>query len=391
MSQINLNHNIYLNFVLRLIFPFTHLIVNFTLSFLLLIVGLKGEINLVSELAILQSINFMIFFPFNGNARNYILNSADQNFNENIFNFRLLSYFPLFIISLLTGLLLIDIEPQTIFFLLLLVSTSWFLDLSITICEKQKNYLPVIFLCISLLIALLLVSLCEISNTNINLFCIGLLIIYIPMIIYFLIKYYKPINISNLRTIFKDKILTQIGGTAVIGISSFALKNIILLLLLKPIAGIIFMGFTLGGAVASIYAYSLGPTFIFNFDIRKINNKRVMLFLLLLLLSFGIIIFFLSLKSISDYKHLFISCLIASSIGATLLVFSQSLKLFVTYRDLTLNIFKFEFIINSITIILVSILILFFNGYGAIFAYPLTSITSLYIYRKIYKKDQYQS
>ena len=394
MYKLKLNVALVYNFFLKLIFPFFHLVLNFTLSFLLLVIGFKGNISLVAEIAILQSINFMVFFPFNGNARNYMLNSNDHDFKENILNFRLLLFIPLLSISLLIGLFFVNMDLGTIVLLLTLSSTSWFLDIFITIYEKEGKSSLIIFLCTFFFFGFSIFTLNEISDGNINLFCIFLLSVYLPFIIFNLLKYCKKINISNFKTIFKEKILTQIGGTAVIGISSFALKNIILILLSKSMAGVIFMGYTLGGALATVFAYSLGPTLIYNIDIKKLEIKKVT-FVLFLLIGFFVIstfiLYIMPLKSIASHKNLFILCLILSCIGSILLIFALSFKLYVSHRDLKLNIFKFEFIINMITVISVSILILIFREYGAIFTYPLTGIASFIIYKNLYQNDRNQN
>jgi len=383
--------NSLLKYINNYIFAFYHLITNFTLSFILLITGFKGNIELVTEITILQAINFMVFFPFNGNARNYLLNAEDDDFKNNIFNFRLIMYVPLLTISIVIGLLFSNISPITTILLLILSSTSWFLEILITFQEKEKNTFVIKFLSVLFFLAILQYMFADEIYHNLNIFCVVLLSAYVPLNIFIILKNYKTINVTNFKIIFRDKILTQIGSTTVIGISSFALKNIILILMNKSMAGIVFMGYTLGAALATIFAYSLGPSIIYHYDLKKIKTKNILLLFTLFFLIFSIsciLIYFLLDKTFANNKNLFMLCLIFSFLGSVFLVFAHSFKLYVSSRNLNLNVFKYELIINLFTVISVTILIVIFSEYGALFTYPLSGVISLIIYKSLYTNKE---
>ena len=372
------------NLILQYSYSFLHILSNFTLPLLIILLGIKGNFSLVADVSILQSILFMLFFPFTGNSRNYILNTKDNDLVKNILNFRSLIYIPLFLVSFLFASAVININNLTLSLLVLVGTFFWFLEIFITQCEKQKSY-KIIFLLIFLKIsALIYLLLSDLNENSINLYCIFLITFNSPIILIIFLKNLFNIHYNKLKDIFLKKILTQIGGTVVIGLSSFIIKFSLILILPKTVAGTIFLSYTIGASICTTLTYSFMPSVIYN---NFIQMKKAFISSCLFFCLIGtsvLVIKFFNISIIKEHQDLFLICMLFSLGGSLISIFSQYYKFYVSYKITDLNLTMYELIINLTTVMTVILLVLFLNEYGAVLTYPLSGLISLYIYKNIY-------
>ncbi len=373
-----------LNNLFKYTYGTLHILSTFILPILIVLVGLKGNISLVADITILQSILFMFFFPLNGNARNYLLNSVDKNLVKNILNLKSLIFVPLFFITYISASFVLEINSTSLLLLILVGSISWFLEIFITEAEKNKKYKVIILLILLNIIGIIYLIFSELTFKNLNYFCIYFILFNSPII---LLKFYQNlfnINFKNLKNVFLTKILNQIGGTTIIGLSSFILKYSLLLILPKTIAGTLFLSFTIGASLCTAITYSLMPSVIFN---NLIQMKKSMIIFFLLFCLAGIIVIFiktLQIEIIEFNQDLFLISLLFSLAGSFINIFSQYYKFLVSSIITDLNLSLYEMIINGCTIIIVVLLIIFINEYGAVLTYILSGLISLYFYKKLF-------
>ena len=373
-----------LNNLFKYTYGTLHILSTFILPILIVLVGLKGNISLVADITILQSILFMFFFPLNGNARNYLLNSVDKNLVKNILNLKSLIFVPLFFITYISASFVLEINSTSLLLLILVGSISWFLEIFITEAEKNKKYKVIILLILLNIIGIIYLIFSELTFKNLNYFCIYFILFNSPII---LLKFYQNlfnINFKNLKNVFFTKILNQIGGTTIIGLSSFILKYSLLLILPKTIAGTLFLSFTIGASLCTAITYSLMPSVIFN---NLIQMKKSMIIFFLLFCLAGIIVIFiktLQIEIIEFNQDLFLISLLFSLAGSFINIFSQYYKFLVSSIITDLNLSLYEMIINGCTIIIVVLLIIFINEYGAVLTYILSGLISLYFYKKLF-------
>ena len=367
-----------LNNLFKYTYGTLHILSTFILPILIVLVGLKGNISLVADITILQSILFMFFFPLNGNARNYLLNSVDKNLVKNILNLKSLIFVPLFFITYISASFVLEINSTSLLLLILVGSVSWFLEIFITEAEKNKKYKVIILLILLNIIGIIYLIFTELTFKNLNYFCIYFILFNSPIIIS---KFYQNlfnINFKNLKNVFLTKILNQIGGTTIIGLSSFILKYSLLLILPKTIAGTLFLSFTIGASLCTAITYSLMPSVIFN---NLIQMKKSMIIFFLLFCLAGIIVIFIKILQIEiiDFNQdLFLISLLFSLAGSFINIFSQYYKFSVSSIITDLNLSLYEIIINGCTIVIVILLIIFINEYGAVLTYILSGLISLY-------------
>ncbi len=367
-------------------FSLLHLLSSFTLPIIIVLLGLKSNFSLIADISILQSIIFMIFFPFSGYSRNYILNSSENDLIQSILNFRSLLYLPLILFSLLISYYIVSLDFKMLLLMVIVGSSFWFIEIFLTEAEKQKSSCITITLILFNLIGLIYLFSSEINLNSIRNYLFFLFIIYAPFISYTFLKNIFNVNFKNLKTTFKNKILRQIGGTTVVGLSSFILKFFLLLILPKTIAGTIFLGYTIGAALCTTITYSFIPSVIFN---NYIKLKRAFITFCIIFCMAGILVIiikYFKMTILNKNQDLFLICSLFSLGGSLISIFSQYYKLYVSHIITDLNVFLYELLINLITIILVILAVLFLNEYGSVFTYILSGICSLYVYKNLFKK-----
>ena len=366
-------------------FSLLHLLSSFILPIIIVLLGLKSNFSLIADISIVQSIIFMIFFPFSGYSRNYILNSSENDLIQSILSFRSLLYLPLILFSLLIAYYIVNLEFDLLLPMILAGSSFWFIEIFLTQAERNKSFRITITLILLNFIGVISLIFSEMTLNSIRNYLLFLFIIYAPFILITFLKNIFNIQFKNLQTTFKNKILRQIGGTTVVGLSSFILKIFLLLILPKTIAGTIFLGYTVGASLCTAITYSFIPSVIFNNNIKL--KKALITFSVIFCLTgvLVIVIKYFKLTILNANQDLFLICSLFSLGGSLISIFSQYYKFYVSHIITDLNVFLYELLINSITIILVILAVLFLNEYGSIFTYILSGICSLYIYKNLFK------
>ena len=369
-------------------FSLLHLLSSFTLPIIIVLLGLKSNFSLIADISIVQSIIFMIFFPFTGYSRNYILNSSEYDLIKSILNFRSLLYLPLILFSLLISYYVVSLDFDILLLLVIVGSSFWFIEIFLTEAEKNKSSRITITLILLNLIGLTYLFFLDINLNSIRNYLLFLFIIYLPFISFTYLKNIFNVNFKNLHTTFTNKILRQIGGTTVVGLSTFILKFFLLLILPKTIAGTIFLGYTVGASLCTAITYSFIPSVIFN---NYIKIKKALVTFCIIFCVTGILVIiikYFKLTILNANQDLFLICSLFSLGGSFISIFSQYYKFYVIHKITDLNVFLYELLINSVTIILVILAVLFLNEYGSIFTYVLSGVASLYIYKNLFNKLQ---
>ena len=378
--------------MLKLIFSFYHLLILFIIPVLVVVLGFKFNTEISADLSFIYSITFMVFFPFNGNVRHYILNNNDQKFILNLIYFRFLSYFPLLILSFIICILTLDTKLIYILVMLLLGTSYWLNEIFISTAERQKSFKLVI--CLTILYILLIAYTIFSNENKINLlltfltYCLSMILVLLQIF-----KNYKfKINFNELKSEITNKILPQIGGTFVIGFTSFAFKLIILYQLEKSVTGTIFIAFTISGLMLTLFTYGLGPSLISNEILKKdkkvlryINISSTVPFLL------GILFIILEYNDILTYnfinnQSIFIYCIGFCFLGIPFSILGQYYKLSVVHQKLTLDIYKYDAFPNISVLCLLFVVIYYYEPYFIGLTYIYTGILTLLIYKKLYFK-----
>ena len=376
--------------LLKLIFSFYHLLHVFCLPLFVILIGFKKDTSTAADLSIIYSIIFLCFFTLNGNTRHYLLNSNDKKLSNNLIFFRIISYLPLFIITSIICKILLDINFFNLLLIVFIGSLYWLNEIFISKQETENKYfLTVLFLSIYAFAFILFSYSDFIAIHKIFIFSIVILInIFILFIIINDIK--LEFNYLDFKQSINQQIVPQIGGTFVIGISSFLFKQIVLFFLSKNVSGTIFIAFTLSGVLLTAFTYGLGPTIFLN----KKNNQNLKItfgLLTVIMFFFGISVIMLQyydfiIYTFIDNQAVFVYCFVLSILGLPLSIIGQYYKLKVIGQNLDLKIYKYDIIPHFTVLILLCLCLFFLEPYFAGLTTIYAGIVTMLIYVMLSKK-----
>lgn len=218
----------------------------YSITGLLIILGLTGKHELASEVAIVQGAVLATFYVLSGDARHLIL--SDHKLANDVIFFRLICFIPLAIISYFMSTVTGHINETILYGLLLRKVTEWLAEVHVTELERvnvlwQGWFLqPIIFL--------LMIG--QITFTN-NLWFIWLWAIS-PIIFSF--KFLLRATPHKFWHIGWE----NITSTAIIGFTGYLQRVLIVGLTGKEFSGMLFPGFAIGSFVGSMAANVAGPT-----------------------------------------------------------------------------------------------------------------------------------
>jgi len=373
--------------VLKIIFPIYHLLTVFIIPLLVIVSGFKYNTSLSADLSLIHSILFMVFFPLNGNVRHYILNSNNTIFVENLIWFRLLSYIPLFLLSIILCLVFTDLNIIYIFLIVFLGSLYWLNELFVSLEEKKTRYILVSFLLFIFIFLIYQITFATrlIADNFFVLITLSICLLIILVTISIEIK--NNFNFKNLKTNIKKKIIPQISGTFIVGLSSFIFKTIILYFLHKDVAGTIFIAFTISGSLLTFFTYGIGPSIISSevsqksdFVYKFIKGASILSFILgiilILLQSYGLIDFIIIAN-----QEIFVYCMSLCFLGIPFSVFGQYYKLQALHQNLNLKIYKYDAVQNITVLPLAIFCVYFLPVYFIGLTYLYTGLLYCLIYR----------
>jgi hypothetical protein len=143
------------------------------------------------------------------------------------------------------------------------------------------------------------------------------------------------LSVPHLRFIFGlnkfrlnfSRLIPHMGSTAVIGVSTYVFRVLIVLLVGKSIAGQMFSAYAIGGVLSSLYVYALGPTLV----LRNQHGNSGTLYMivagcfLLGALSIASALFWQQ----SIYEPIFVYAIGYSLIGGGVMILAQRQRLYI--------------------------------------------------------------
>jgi hypothetical protein len=240
------------------LFPVAFMFNTFAMTAFLVCLGLSGKSAMAAEVGIVQGVTLALFYTFSANARNVILNPSSRISVRSILLARLLLSVPVGIASFYLSVYLGDIGPALAFALVVRRCTEWVGEIHLSEMEKRgdRKFAARFSVLQSVLLLLALGwTLLETSMPLVGIWLWALL----PMIA----------NLGFIRQQLETggelgeawvQMLPHLGSTAMIGITVYVFRLLILLIVGKQTAGDLYTAFALGGMIGSVFANALGPS-----------------------------------------------------------------------------------------------------------------------------------
>lgn len=243
------------------VFPLAALLNSFSMTALLLILGVAGRAELAADIGLVQGATLAMFYAFSANARGLILAEDGDNSAIKLLKARFVLVLPL---SAAAYFLSVGIGTATASLALVLICRrifEWMAEIALARheCLNQPTYVMQTLLVesVSLLLCLLLVLRFDfdLATSAVPWALSPLLAVRRAQLSL------RPVE-GWLSFAF---LLPHLGSTAIIGMSVYVFRISIALLTGKAVAGELFTAFAIGGVIPTIFGYAVAPTLAHRF------------------------------------------------------------------------------------------------------------------------------
>ncbi len=245
------------------LFPLTYLANGLATTFLLLGLGLAGESLLAADVGLVQGATLATFYAFSGNARNLILHSAGARHLPGILSARLILALPLSAIALLLCVAVGGVSPWLALALVLRRCGESFSEVHLSLLEREDRAPAALRFLSVQAVSLLLALVWAVAQWE------GWLLVWFAWALFPAIsavpdlRQVEWLDRKRLRQVLPE-LFPHLGSTAIIGISIYAFRLLVLLLGGKSLAGDLYTAFALGSFAGSVFANVLGPSLVWH-------------------------------------------------------------------------------------------------------------------------------
>lgn len=228
----------------------------FPVTGMMILLGISGKPASAADFGIVHGATTAVLYSFSANARSIILNQTSAITAATLLGSRLLLLLPLGLLSLWLSLRLGSVGFALAAALVLRRCAEWVAEVHLSEMELAgKSPLPGRFLLLQLVLFAVAAAwlLADLP------FGLPVLLAWATSPVWLSLGYVRG---RAAVQPFRDwqRLLPHFGSTAVIGISVYVFRLLILLLVGKVVAGDLFTAFAIGGLLGSVFAQVIGPT-----------------------------------------------------------------------------------------------------------------------------------
>ena len=240
------------------LFPFAFILNTFAMTGLMIGVGMAGQSSLAADIGIVQGATLALFYAFSANARSMILNPTARLTARSILVARLLLVGPLGAMAFYLSVYVAEVEWILAFALILRRSVEWVTEVHLSEMERHGNKtFAKKFSALQAILFFLLLGWMFVDASSAVLGMILWALLPLIMSIKFVEKTVAQADYSLEAW---QQMLPHLGSTAVIGITVYVFRLLLLLLVDKDTAGDLYTAFAIGGLMGSVFAQALGPS-----------------------------------------------------------------------------------------------------------------------------------
>lgn len=241
-------------------FPLATLLNGFSMTALLVIMGVAGYPELAVSIGLVQGAALATFYVFSANARNLILADDGETAAARLFRLRLELMLPLAGIAYLLSVTVGGVPASLALVLILRRASEWIGEIGISQNERlsQANFAQRTVFCEGISFVLCLVLF---MGFGMNLAYGAIVWALTPLIS--ALRAQLSLRASRLSEIYA--LLPHVGSTAIIGISVYVFRISVVLLVSRVLAGELFTAFAIGGIIPTIFGQALAPTLLRRF------------------------------------------------------------------------------------------------------------------------------
>lgn len=327
----------------------------FAMTLLLIALGLADKSGMAAEVGIIQGATLALFYAFSANARSLILNHASKISAQSIMASRLVLLAPLAGAAYLLSVATAGVEQFVAIALILRRCVEWLGEVHLSEMEGldnkgfARNYL---ILQMILLAVVLVWLLSDLPFPLLGLFIWALT----PLVLSAGYIWKAFVAIPDALARISSSILPHLGSTAIIGITVYVFRLLILLVLGKEAAGDLYTAFAIGGLTGGVFANALGPSIALHEQRSGKHHFPSMLRMALhLSLVLGVVIFASAILALpvldwTGKSYFFWTATGLSMIGGVIMVYAQRIRFRLLQHDEEHDVFGPDVMMNILLI-----------------------------------------
>jgi hypothetical protein len=366
----------------------------FAMTLLLIVLGLSGHSAMAAEVGVVQGATLALFYAFSANARSLILNKASGVSAYSVMFWRFVLLAPLAVASYWLSVDVGQAHWLLTIILILRRCVEWLGEVHLSEMERLGNQTVAkrYFLLQASLMLLLLIWL----GGDFPYPLLGLFIwAFLPLGFSagFIMHLTKT---SSKLTGITVKMLPNLGSTAIIGITVYVFRLLVLLATDKETAGDLFTAFAIGGVTGSIFANALGASIAHHEQSSgEVYFPRLLRYALNASVVLGTVIFVaadaqFSFLPLAGKSTFFWEATGLSMIGGVIMVYAQQMRFRLLQGDSEHDVFGPDVLANILVFASVPFIFYLF-GKEAMSGLYLLSSSLAYVFYKSAGREKAES
>lgn len=359
---------------------------SFAMTILLIVLGLTGKASMAAEVGIVHGATLALLYAFSANARSLILSKSATVSAYSVVIWRLSLLLPLAAISYWLSVSAAGVDALLAFLLIVRRCVDWLNEIHLSEMERLGHEKVAQSYLLLQAVSMLLLLIWLIGNFPYPL--LGLSIwAFLPL--FFSLRF-----IGQAIVVAKDvmhggifaKILPHFGSTAIIGITVYVFRLLILLIAGKEVAGDLYTAFAIGGLTGSVFANALGASIALH---EERSGKRYfpsfLRHILNLTLLTGLSVFIIAKMQILNLEWtgktaFFWEAAGLSMVGGVIMVFAQRIRFKLLQADEEHDVFGPDVLMNILIIASVPFVFYLLGAEALSFLYLLSSALAYVFY-----------
>ncbi len=353
--------------------------------------GISGMPELAADIGIVHGATLALFYAFSGNVRSMVLNRDKAISIASILVGRLLLVLPLSVISFY---LVVSASSVEIILAIILVARrafEWLSEVYLSDIElsnneaMSNNYI---------IVQAILLTLTFIAGLNSSVYFMYMLGVWALSPLVYCVRYilkntYVKLTMSETWL----QLVPHIGSTAIIGITVYIFRLLIILFTNKAMAGDLFTAFAIGGLLGSVFANGIGPAIAkHESDSKKgylpsfLKLSLAVVFLLAIGLLTVSILLPDGLLQLTGKSSSFWLATSLSLVGGVIMVFAQRIRFRCLQHDTDHDLFGPDVLINLLIVLLIPFIFYTVGPNGLVILYLGSAIINLLFYMSSYRE-----
>lgn len=360
---------------------------------LLIALGLTGNSVMAAEVGLVQGASLALLYAFSANARSLILSKSSAVSAHSMMIARLLLLVPLAAVSYWLSVNVGGVAQSLAIILIARRCVEWLGEVHLSEMERLGNQDVARKYFVHQSILLVIAMGWLIGRLPLPL--LGLSIwAFLPLLFSARFIWTSVTTTSTALTGVIAKILPHLGSTAIIGITVYVFRLLILLTVGKETAGDLYTAFAIGGLTGSVFANALGASIALH---EQRDGKRYFPSLLRhalnLSLLIGVFVFIAALQRFSvlswtGKSYFFWEATGLAMIGGVVMVYAQRVRFRLLQHDEEHDVFGPDVLMNILIITSVPFVFYLFGKEAMSSLYLLSSLLAFIFYTSAKKEKK---